>query len=135
MGLFAHKHQTAYLTRRRLAAWVAVVAFVFQMLVPFGQALAFSADQGTEFQYICTVTGIKQIPIDQTGAPDEPSDTVYCPFCLVNFAPALFVPQHTSIIVIHTPVEHAVFSLPVQQFPTSIWRSSLRPPRAPPLFV
>lgn len=135
MGLFAHKCKTAHRARRKLTVWVAVVAFIFQMLVPFGQALAFNADQGTEFQYICTVTGIKQIPIDESGDPIEPTDAAPCPFCFVHFTPALFVPQQANIIILHEPIEHTVFGLPIQQVPNSIWRSSLRPPRAPPLFI
>lgn len=135
MGLFAHKCETAHRARRRLTAWVAVVAFIFQMLVPVGQALAFEADQGTEFQYICTVTGIKQIPIDQADQPVNPADTVSCPFCLVHFEPTIFVPQQVDVVILDTPIEHAAFSLPLQQIPVSIWRGSLRPSRAPPSIV
>lgn len=135
MGLFAHKCKTAHVSRRRFTAWVAVVALIFQMLVPFGQALAFNADQGTEFQYICTVTGIKQIPIDHAGDPAEPADTVSCPFCFVHFSPALFVPQEDTVIKIDMPVEPAAFGLPVQQVHVRIWHGSLHPSRAPPSIV
>ncbi|OEJ65642.1 hypothetical protein BEN30_13870 [Magnetovibrio blakemorei] len=105
------------------------------MLVPVGQALAFDADQGTEFQYVCTVTGIKQISINQASDPVNPDKTVSCPFCLMHYEPTLFVPQQNDIFILDMPVEHAAFGLPLQQFQVSIWRGSLRPSRAPPSIV
>jgi hypothetical protein len=134
MGFFAPK-QRKVRTGRRLTAQVAIFALIVQMLLPFGQALAFSSEQSIEYQIICTASGIKKIPVDHNNGPVDPTNSTPCSFCLVHLAPVLAVPQVASVIVIDEPVEHAVFGLPAQQVQVSIWRSSLRPSRAPPLFV
>ncbi|MBL4613448.1 MAG: hypothetical protein JKY27_01035 [Magnetovibrio sp.] len=135
MGLFAHKRNKALFAHRQLTVWAAAFVLIVQMLLPFGQAVAFDVDQDIEYQIICTANGIKQIPIDQNGAPIEPVDAVSCSSCVMHVVAALLAPQVTALISIEEPVEHASFGLPVEQVQISVWRGSLRPSRAPPLFV
>ena len=131
MGFFAH-NKPKVRSGRSLAALITIFALIVQMLLPFGQALAFSSDQSIEYQIICTANGIKKIPIEQNEAPAQPSDSIPCSTCVVHMSPVLIVPQLASLIIIIEPVEHAVFGLPSQQIQSSVWRSSLRPSRAPP---
>jgi len=135
MGTDAQNQNSGRSTRRQWAAWVATFALIVQMLVPLAQAVAFDIDPSIEYQVICTTTGIKQIPIGENGAPIEPTDVASCPFCVVHITPALLIPQETVFIVLEDPVAHATFGLPRQQIQPNVWRSALRPSRAPPLFV
>lgn len=118
--------------RRLWAAWFAVFALFAQVLVPFGQALAFDANQDIEYQIICTANGVKQIPIGSDGAPIDVQDTTPCPFCLTYSVPALLQPQ-----MLATPLttQNIAFVFIAHPQHTSIWRGTPRPPRAPPLFV
>lgn len=135
MGLSTRQQRKMHDTRRQLTVWFAAFALIDQILMPFAQAMAFDANQGIEYQVICTANGIKQIPIDQNGTPIEPVDLVTCSSCVMHVAPVLLTPQLSTQIIIEEPVEHAAFGLPVQITQASIWRSSLRPSRAPPHII
>lgn len=138
MGRQGHSTQSVrrYLrTHRQWAAWVAVCALLIQLVVPFGQALAFDPEQDIEYQFICTANGIKQIPINTDGSPVDPPANASCPFCFLTAAPALFSPAYDCAVVsedLRIPVSFTQLN---EQIPANIWRGAPRPSRAPPLSI
>lgn len=135
MRLFARKQNKARLAHRRLTTWACLFALIAQIFVPLGQVLASDTDQGIEYQLICTADGVKQILIDETGAPIEPQDVVSCAFCLMHAPPILIAPQLSAVGVVEALGEQAIFARPVHQVQTNIWRGRLHLTRAPPLSV
>jgi len=135
-ALLTRRTFAARQTRRTFATWMALFALALQTFMPLGQALAVDVLQDDDFQFICTMNGIQQIPNSQEDIPVPPINSGPCSHCLMHGSVALFTPEITDAIVLSIPVEHGVaFALPKQQTHASIWRGLPRPSRAPPKFV
>lgn len=66
--------------RRRLAWWLAAVAFSLHIIVPLGQAVPVAHAGGqAAYLVICTALGIQQIPNPDAPAPSEERPS--CPIC------------------------------------------------------
>ncbi|MCW8914797.1 MAG: DUF2946 domain-containing protein [Magnetovibrio sp.] len=120
---------------RRIPAWLAVFTLLAQVLMPFGQALAFAPDQDVEYQIICTANGVKQIPINADGSPIDAQDARQCPFCFTYSAPSLLQPEVSTIIVDSHADNRVSFAQITSEHRISIWRGTPQPSRAPPLNV
>jgi len=122
--------------RRQGVAWLAVFAVLAQVLMPFGQALAYDVDGDYEFQTICTATGITQIVIGANGEPIEPLDVPKsCPFCSLHNALILLQPDHGPALASSMALTPVAFAHPVEQRAASVWRSAQQPSRAPPFSI
>ena len=117
---------------RRIMAWMAVLSLLVQVLVPFGQALAFDPETDIEYQIICTANGVKQIALDADGAPIEPQDARTCPFCFLTAAPVLLNPGQGQVLVSLEESRAVTFDRLSPQRHASIWRGAPQPSRAPP---
>jgi len=135
MGLFAQTSTKAIFARRRVLAWLAVFALVLQTLLPVGQALALETAQDERYIVICTANGIEQHPITQEGTPIVPTSAGPCSHCIAH-APVNFIaPLNTALVVVEPLNQSTAFVVVPQYRQVSIWRSQIRPSRAPPLFV
>lgn len=130
-----YKARRAGHARRRWTALVAVFLLVAQVLLPFGQALAFDGGNGVDYQAMCLPDGFKALSGEQGDIPSVPTNAVPCPLCTLQLAPALPVPQDTAIFIIDAPVLRVSFGLPLQHTRSSIWREALQPSRAPPVSI
>ena len=142
MGRVGHHNRSRRLRQppNRFAAWLLVFVMGLQALAPIGQALAFDAAKDVNFVYVCTSDGIKKVAIDENGMPvSEPSlderNLSSCLFCTTHAAPALLQPDALSTPMVSAGVVKIALTLPANSHHGSIWRSTSRPPRAPPLFV
>jgi len=138
MVRFGHVNRhmrTTQSMRRQATALAAVFMLLVQVLMPFGQALAFDVGQDIEYQIICTPTGVQQIPIGVDGAPIAPQDMAPCPFCFVSNAPPLFTPEVAPFLIVTDEVGHEIFTQAFDRNHTNVWRGAPHPSRAPPRFV
>ncbi|MCC7046902.1 MAG: hypothetical protein IT562_09340 [Alphaproteobacteria bacterium] len=78
--------------RRPMAAWVAMLAILFQSMLPSLHALAMSGSlmpssaDGIETVVICTPSGFKRVALGDLPAPGSPAQPAptkapYCPMC------------------------------------------------------
>ena len=116
-------------------AWVLAVAVFVQAIMPYSLALAFQSNQDTQYQFICTAEGIKQIPLETDGAPAN-SQVSYnsCPFCLLQKSPAAIISVNVVSLVSSVDFLKS-YPLPVTSHYIVLWNSVPPPSRAPPLFV
>lgn len=120
---------------RQISAWLAVLALLVQVLLPFGQALALGPSQDIEYQIICTANGVKQIPINGDGTPIDAQDAAPCPFCFTYAAPSLLQPETNTFILDSQSDKTVSYAISANDQHTSIWRGTPRPSRAPPLSI
>lgn len=118
--------------RRQVTASIAIFALIAQILIPFGQALAFSAESNIEYQVVCTANGFKKIAIDTSGDPIEAPDGTNCPLCLLQGSSAVLqkVEEGGSHV---GDVRKTAFAPSRIDNHTSLWRAGPRAPRGPPL--
>jgi len=128
--LFSKTH----VTRRASVAWLAVFVLFAQALMPLTQAWAHDAQTDGELQVICTANGVQTITLGLDGEPIEAVDTVSCPFCTIHTVTGIFTPHTTAISTVVAPIGLNIVQ-PTTFTPSSIWRGSPRPSRAPPLSV
>ncbi|MBC8267270.1 MAG: DUF2946 domain-containing protein [Rhodospirillaceae bacterium] len=122
--------------KRQVASWLAMFALLMQVLMPFGQALAFDSPQDIEYQLICTANGIKQIPINGNDAPLPQQDIgPRCPFCTISFAPVLLQPDAIAAVIRKEITDDVSYGRDEPSRDATIWRGSSSPSRAPPLDV
>jgi len=135
-GRFSRIKREAIAMTHQGTGWLAVLAVLVQVLMPFGQALAYDVDSDIEYQVICTATGVKQISIGSDGQPIEPLDVPSsCPFCFLHSAVVLLTPETVPTFSTFIVVAPDAYERPVQQRTAGIWRGAPRPSRAPPLYV
>jgi len=137
IGRISHVKRKKLPAARLGPAVLVVLALIVQMLAPFSHALAFDVDGDFNYQIICTSTGVKQIAIGADGQPDESRDVESsCPCCFLHGAPVLLLPESVSELIAIEAVDGAAeFEAPVQHCSTSVYRTALNPPRAPPFTV
>ena len=129
-------NRAVHTMRRQGAAWLAVFAVLAQVLMPFGQALAFDSNADYEYQVICTATGITQVALGADGQPIEPLDVPKsCPFCFLHSALVLLEPESVPALTVQPTSPPVAFVQPAEQHPASIWRGAPRPSRAPPVSI
>lgn len=139
MALFGHvmhKLCNVLYVRHQGVATFAVLALMMQVLLPFGQAIAFDADTDIEYQIVCTSSGVKQIAVGADGSPIELQDALPCPFCFTHNTPALTLPDEGPNAALVLPARvQASFVRVSQRLHTNLWQSTPNPSRAPPHFA
>lgn len=119
-------------TRHRWAAWFAGLALLLQAWAPFAQAVARDFSPDIEYQFICTVDGIKQIPVDGKEVPSGTSGGVSCPFCLTYASPALVQPAAQPLVQAVSATSELISPPFHQDVQSNLWRGGPNPSRAPP---
>lgn len=119
-------------TLNKVGAWLAILAILVQGLMPVGSALASSWDDGATEILVCTANGIQSISLDANGAPIEPRALGTCPFCTLHVTAIPAEQNFDTSKVLFARQAATVFSSPVHQSTTNIWRATPAPSRAPP---
>ncbi len=111
-------------------------ALLTQVLMPFGQALALDLSQDIEYQLICTIDGIKQIPVNESDAPLPLEDIGrQCPFCSISGTPVSLQLNATTVVIPSDITDDVSYGRDEPSRDATIWRGSSSPSRAPPLDV
>ncbi|MBF0250719.1 MAG: hypothetical protein HQL35_08845 [Alphaproteobacteria bacterium] len=119
---------------RPTAAWLVLLSLMVQVLLPFGQALAFEPTPDGEVEYllICTANGIKQVPLGDGRSPIESRQTVdFCPYCVTHAVSAVLP---VAQILLGLPGETGPdrFATPSSIDHAALWRATPPPSRGPP---
>lgn len=131
MGGLNRKRNKTFAAWRHLTVQLVLFVLMLQSLLPLGQALAFETAPGSTYQIICTGDGLRAVRLDANGAPVESTVEIPCVFCVLHAAPVALVPLDAPSFT-GPLVERATYLAPTRQFQPSLWRTTLRPSRAPP---
>ncbi len=119
---------------RSLAAWLAVLALVFQSLVPLLHHPArVSTGDGLlrDLLVLCTPAGmVKAAPGDASGTPIAPGKVPHCPACFVHQLAGL-PPPAVLLVAPRVPAIRLATAAPTDDAPLSPTYSPVLP-RAPP---
>ena len=118
--------------RRRPPVWIALLAMLWQLLLPWSPALAHDALDG-ELIPVCTSTGIKWIA-SSDAAPAESGvhqDRTHCALCVFgDFHPILHDAREPLVVLAAASSEPLIMDVP-RPYVTA--PHATPPSRAPPL--
>ena len=120
---------------RVYSAWFVILAMLAQIFVPVGSTLASITSDGSDKIFVCTVNGIQEISLDGDGVPVEQAVKSSCSFCILHFTS---IPSGQSLETFKVPFATVTLRVawsPVSQSPSTIWRVTPGPSRAPPSSV
>lgn len=121
-----------YAPARRVTAWIAALAILLGgLLPPLSHALP-SAEGGRSFVQVCTVAGMKRVPVDEPRADNDESVFLAerCAFCATHGQPAMLPPGLTPVLVLPRERDRFPWLYDHEPPPQFVWIVPI--PRGPP---